>query len=48
MIARHFLPLAAALALATSLPAQTPPRTAPNLVPANYNPITDSLGTGAV
>ena len=44
MNARHFLPLAAALALATALPAQTPSRTATNLVPANYNPITDSVG----
>ena len=44
MNARHFLPLAAALALAASLPAQTPARAPANLVPANYNPVTDSLG----
>ena len=44
MNARHFLPLAAALALAATLPAQTPARPPANLVPATYAPVTDSLG----
>ncbi len=45
MNARHFLPLAAAIALAVStLPAQTPSRANASLVPANYIPVTDSLG----
>jgi hypothetical protein len=49
MNTRHFSALAAALVLAASLPAQSPqapapPRPAPSLVPANFNPITDSLG----
>ena len=44
MNARHFLPLAAALALAAALPAQTPTRTPTKLVPATYAPVTDSLG----
>lgn len=44
MNARHFLALAAALALVATLPAQTPPRSSAALVPANYNAVTDSLG----
>ena len=45
MNARHFLPLAAALALGLStLPAQTPGGAAAKLVPATYTAITDSFG----